>query len=169
MPGRHRLFVGQDQHKFSVAHMTVFPDGSKEKLHGHNFNVSVALDLLQVSPETFLDVGIVKRAIEAQCREWNEHLLLPARSPRLEVVREDGAEVELRLCGKRYLVPAEDVILLPVDNVVVENLSVLFAERFVARMGAALRRDVVAGVEVEVREARGQGGSYYWTWPAPDR
>ena len=36
---RHRIFVGKDVHKFSSAHMTVFPDGSKERLHGHNFMV----------------------------------------------------------------------------------------------------------------------------------
>jgi 6-pyruvoyltetrahydropterin/6-carboxytetrahydropterin synthase len=156
----HRLFVGQDQHKFSVAHMTVFPDGSKEKLHGHNFNVTVALELRSVSFETLLDIGIVKKAVEAQCREWNEHLLVGERNPKLEILRRDD-EVEFRLCGKRYLLPAEDVIFLPVDNIVVENLSVEFARRVVERLGPALRRDVVAGVEVDVREARGQGGSYY--------
>lgn len=164
MPPRHRIFVGQDQHKFSIAHMTVFPDGSKEKLHGHNFNVSVAIDLVQVSFETFMDIGVLKQAVEAQCREWNEHLLLAEKSPRIDLLRRDGIEVEFTLCGKRYVVPAEDVVILPVDNVVVENLSVVFARRLVERMGANLRRDVVAGIEVDVREARGQGGSYYWTW-----
>jgi 6-pyruvoyltetrahydropterin/6-carboxytetrahydropterin synthase len=163
VPPRHRIFVGQDQHKFSIAHMTVFPDGSKEKLHGHNFNVSVALDLIHVSFETFLDIGVLKQAVEAQCREWNEHLLLAERSPRIAFIRRDH-EVEFTLCGKRYVVPAEDAVILPVDNIVVENLSVQFARRLVERLGDKLRRDVVAGIEVDVREARGQGGSYYWAW-----
>jgi 6-pyruvoyltetrahydropterin/6-carboxytetrahydropterin synthase len=143
--------------------MTVFPDGSKERLHGHNFNVSVALDLEEVGIEKLLDLGIVKKAVEAQCREWNEHLLLGTKNPKLELVRTDG-EVEFRLCGKRYVVPAEDVVLLPVDNVVVENLSVEFARRVVERLGSALTPGVVSGIEVEVREARGQGGSYAWTF-----
>lgn len=164
---RHRIFVGQDQHKFSVAHMTVFPDGSKERLHGHNFNVSVALDLRHVSLESFLDLGILKRAIDAQCREWNERLLLPERSPKIVFARRDDHEVDFTLCGKRYVVPAEDAVILPVDNVVVENLSILFAHRLVERMGDTLRRDVVAGVEVDVREARGQGGSYYLAFDDP--
>jgi 6-pyruvoyltetrahydropterin/6-carboxytetrahydropterin synthase len=156
---RHRIFVGQDQHKFSVAHMTVFPDGSKEKLHGHNFNVSVALDLHTVAFGTLLDLGVVKRAVEAQCREWNEHLLLPERCPRLEILRRDE-EVEFRLCGKRYLLPAEDVVFLPVENVIVETLAVELARRIVERLGPALSRDVVAAIEVDVREARGQGGTF---------
>jgi 6-pyruvoyltetrahydropterin/6-carboxytetrahydropterin synthase len=163
-PSRHRIFVGQDQHKFSVAHMTVFPDGSKERLHGHNFNVTVALDLVEASFASFLDIGIVKKALDGLCREWNERLLLAERSPQVEWIRRDDVEVELRLCGKRYVVPAEDAVILPIDNVVVENLSVLVARRLVERMGDALRRDVVAGIEVEVREAAGQGGAYYWSW-----
>jgi 6-pyruvoyltetrahydropterin/6-carboxytetrahydropterin synthase len=161
-PARHRIFVGQDQHKFSVAHMTVFPDGQKEKLHGHNFNVTVALELETVGFETLLDLGIVKKAVEAQCREWNEHLLLGTKNPKLELLRTDG-EVEFRLCGKRYLLPAEDVVLLPVDNVIVENLSIEFARRVVERLGAeTLRAARVSAIQVEVREASGQGGSYTW-------
>jgi 6-pyruvoyltetrahydropterin/6-carboxytetrahydropterin synthase len=157
---RHRIFVGQDQHKFSAAHMTVFPDGSKERLHGHNFNVTVGLDLHTVAQASLLDLGIVKRALGEQCREWHERLLLPERCAALEVLRRD-AEVEFRLCGKRYLLPAEDVVFLPLDNVVVESLAVELAHRIVERLGPWLRPDVVAGVEVEVVEARGQGGRYY--------
>jgi len=144
--------------------MTVFPDGAKERLHGHNYTVGVGLDLREVSFTALLDLGTVAGAVAAQCREWNERLLLPERCPALEIVRRDDAELEFRLQGKRYVVPADDAILLPVDNVIVENLSIEFARRFVARMGAALRRDLVTGVEVEVSEIPGLGGSYYWTW-----
>ncbi len=52
---------------------------------------------------------------------------------------------------------------MPVDNVVVENLSVEFARRVVERLGPTLRPGVVSGIEVEVREAPGLGGSYAWT------
>jgi 6-pyruvoyltetrahydropterin/6-carboxytetrahydropterin synthase len=156
----HRIFVGQDPHKFSAAHMTVFPDGSKERLHGHNFQVSVSLDLRTVELASFLDLGIVKQALLALCREWNERLLLPERCPRLEIVRRDADEVEVRLCGKRYVAPAEDVIFLPVENVIVETLAMELARRLVERLGPALSGGVVTAVGVEVREAPGQGGAY---------
>jgi 6-pyruvoyltetrahydropterin/6-carboxytetrahydropterin synthase len=157
----HRIFVGQDQHKFSVAHMTVFPDGSKERLHGHNFNVSVALDLRVVSFETLLDLGIVKREVERLCREWNEHLLVGERCPALKILRRDAEEIEFTLCGKRYVAPAEDVLLLPLDNIIVETLSMEFGRQLADRLAPVLRIDVVAGLEVDVREARGQGGTFY--------
>jgi 6-pyruvoyltetrahydropterin/6-carboxytetrahydropterin synthase len=140
--------------------MTVFPDGSKERLHGHNFNVTVALDLRLYAFETLLDIGIVKAAVDAQCREWNEHLLLAEHNPYLQILRRDQ-ELEFRLCGRRYVVPADEVVLLPIDNIIVETLSMEFARRVIERLRLVLKSDVVEGVEVDVREARGQGGSTY--------
>ena len=142
--------------------MTVFPDGSKERLHGHNFHVRVTIVLKQVGFEHFLDIGILKRALEAQCREWNEAFLLGESCPRLEIVRRDEAEIEFRLCGKRYVMPSDEVILLPVDNVVVENLTVEFGKRWLARLDGVLTAERVSSVEVDVRELPGQGGS--WTF-----
>jgi 6-pyruvoyltetrahydropterin/6-carboxytetrahydropterin synthase len=158
-PGRHRLFVGKDVHKFSCAHMTVFPDGSKERLHGHNFNVILAIDLVGADPD-LLDFALLKKAMQAQCEEWTERLLLPAESSDLVVLRHDQAELEFRLCGKRYIVPAEDALLLPTRNVVVESLARLFAERMLERIGSALRPDLVCGLEITVTESDGQGASY---------
>jgi hypothetical protein len=44
----HRVLVAREQYKFSCAHMTVFPDGTKERLHGHNYQRSaVDLELLE--------------------------------------------------------------------------------------------------------------------------
>jgi 6-pyruvoyltetrahydropterin/6-carboxytetrahydropterin synthase len=159
----HRLFVGQEQHKFSIAHMTVFPDGSKERLHGHNFHVRITVVLAQVGIEHLLDIGILKRALEAQCKEWNEAFLLGEKCPRLEILRRDEAEIEFRLCGKRYVMPAEDVIVLPVDNIVVENLTVEFGRRWVARLPDVITPDRVSSVEIEIRELPGQGGSWTFT------
>jgi 6-pyruvoyltetrahydropterin/6-carboxytetrahydropterin synthase len=141
--------------------MTVFPDGQKERLHGHNFNVTVALDLRVASIDTLIDLGILKRELDRICREWNEHLLLGERCPALEIKRRDEVEVEFTLCGKRYVLPAEDVIFLPLDNIVVENLSLELGRRLAERLAGELRKDVVIGLEVDVREARGQGGTTY--------
>lgn len=144
--------------------MTVFPDATKERLHGHNFQVTVGIDLADIAFEKFLDFGLVKAAVFGQCQEWDEHLLLPERCPFLTVARSDSLETVFTLCGKRYLVPTEDVILLPVDNVVVESLAVEFTRGLLKRLGDKLAPGVVMGIEVSVSESQGQGGSYYWTW-----
>ena len=157
---RHRIFVGKDNHKFSAAHMTVFPDGTKERLHGHTYQVAVTLELRDVSFASFLDIGILKQAIDAQCRDWNEILLLAEKCPHLRIVRREAGELEFILSGKRYVVPADEALLLPVANVVVESLTEEFASALLARLRPVLTNDIVATLEVVITETRGQGGSY---------
>jgi 6-pyruvoyltetrahydropterin/6-carboxytetrahydropterin synthase len=90
--------------------------------------------------------------------------MLAEQNPYLQILARDDNEIEFRLCGRRYVLPAEDVIILDVDNVTVENLSVVFANQMVGRLGETLTRDVVEGIEVQVLEIRGQGGTFYWRW-----
>jgi 6-pyruvoyltetrahydropterin/6-carboxytetrahydropterin synthase len=155
------LFLGKDAHKFSVAHMTVLPDGSKERLHGHNYQVAMAVWLRDVSFQSFLHFDVFKKALDAQCKEWDEHLLLAEKNPHLEIVRRDAGELEFVLAGKRYVVPADEVKLLPIENVIVETLSQEFCRRFLERLGPSLQKDLVSAVEITVSETAGQGGSFY--------
>jgi 6-pyruvoyltetrahydropterin/6-carboxytetrahydropterin synthase len=161
----HRITIARERHKFSCAHMTVFPDGSKERLHGHNFQVSLAIDLAQLAFERFVEFGVFKRAVEAQCDAWDERLLLAERCPFFRVARRDGAELEFVLCNKRYLVPADEVVLLPIANITVELLAETFAGALAERLGPSLRRDLVAGFELTVDESPGQGATFRWRWP----
>ena len=39
------IHIRKDNLKFSAAHMTVFPDGRKEGLHGHNYQVELTVEL----------------------------------------------------------------------------------------------------------------------------
>jgi 6-pyruvoyltetrahydropterin/6-carboxytetrahydropterin synthase len=162
VPSIHRIFTGKDVHKFSSAHMTVFPDGTKERLHGHNFQVRVAFDLRTTALASLLDFGEVKRALADQCLAWDQRLLLAEKCPCFKLVREDAGELEFVLCEKRYVVPRDEVVLLPLENIVVETLAEAFAHSLLQRLEGLVQPDVVAGMEVTVEESRNQGGSYYW-------
>ena len=139
--------------------MTVRPDGSKERLHGHTYNARVALDLVDISFEKFLDLGRVKRALDEICQELNERLLLPGKNPYFSVRKDADGELEFELCQKRYVVPREDAIILPLDNVIVETLAEWVAERLCVCMPNLA--DSARGVEVEITEVRGQGAVCY--------
>ena len=144
--------------------MTVFPDGGKERLHGHNFQVSAAFALHHTKLGSMLDFALVKRMLVAQCEAWDQRLLLAERCPRFELLRHSAGELEFRLCGKRYVVPDDEVLLLPLTNIVVETLAEQFALELAARLGAGLSREVVESMEVTVCESANQGGSYLWSW-----
>jgi 6-pyruvoyltetrahydropterin/6-carboxytetrahydropterin synthase len=157
----HRIFVAKEGFKFSCAHMTVFPDGTKERLHGHNYRVGAALDLADVSFAKLVDFGPLKAAIRELCGEWRERTLIAAANPHLEIAADGPDELEFRLCGQRYVLPRGDVTLLPLDNLVVEQLAALIAARLADRLRPGWPPGVVTGLEVTVLESEGQGATHY--------
>jgi 6-pyruvoyltetrahydropterin/6-carboxytetrahydropterin synthase len=153
----HRIRIARAEHKFSCAHMTVFADGTKERLHGHNYTIAVALDVERIDLAAMIPFAPIKSAIGALCTAWKEHVLLAERNPCFEIVR-DSEELEFRLCGERYVLPRRDALLLPVDNISVEALA--------AHVASVLRDELlevglrhVIGLEVTVEESPGQGAS----------
>jgi 6-pyruvoyltetrahydropterin/6-carboxytetrahydropterin synthase len=153
---RHRIVLAREQHKFSCAHMTVFADGTKERLHGHNYTIAVAVDVDRVDLQAMIPFAPIKAAIAELCATWKEHLLVAATNPFLELIS-DGDELEFRLCGDRYVMPRQDAILLPIDNISVEALAAHVAT--ILERIAALDATHVRALEVTVAESPGQGAS----------
>jgi 6-pyruvoyltetrahydropterin/6-carboxytetrahydropterin synthase len=158
----HTIRIARAEHKFSCAHMTVFADGSKERLHGHNYTVAVALEVERVDVAAMIPFAPIKAAIAELCAAWKERVLLAAHNPWFEVMGDGGSalgdELEFRLCGARYVMPLGDALLLPIDNVSVEALA--------AHAAALLRDRLVAlgllhalALEVVIEESPGQGAS----------
>lgn len=138
--------------------MTVFPDGTKERLHGHNYTIAVALELSDISFESMVPFAKIKAAIADLCAEWKEHLFLPQHNPHLEMVTPGPPETEFKLCGQRYVLPTEDVIVLPIDNIAVEPLAAHTAALLLDRLRSAFGT-VVTAFEVTIDESPGQGAS----------
>ena len=141
--------------------MTVFPDGRKERLHGHNYYVSLRIELSDISFQNLIEFASIKAEVARLCLEWKEHTLLATENPHFELVRDADGELEFKLCGKRYVLPREDVLLLPIDNIAVEPLSAHIAELLAARLGDLMRHEAVLGLEVTVTESVKQGASCY--------
>ena len=152
----HRIRIARAEHKFACAHMTVFPDGTKERLHGHNYAVGVELEVARIDLQAMIPFDRVKIAIRDVCAAWKERVLVAAKSPFLELIRDDD-ELELRLCGERYVMPRQDALLLPIDNITVEALAAHLA--LVLRDKLALDPAVVTALTVSVDESPGQGAS----------
>jgi 6-pyruvoyltetrahydropterin/6-carboxytetrahydropterin synthase len=138
----HRILIARAEHKFSCAHMTVFADGTKERLHGHNYTVAVTLEVERIDLPAMIPFAPIKAAIAAQCRAWKERVLLAGRNPHF-VVLHDHHELEITLCGERYVFPRHDVLILPIDNISVEAL---------AAHVAALLRDQLAALDLHAIE-----------------
>lgn len=154
-----RITIARDQYKFSCAHMTVFPDGSKERLHGHNYTVAIALELSDVSFAKIIPFAAIRAALAELCSAWKERVLVAEDNPHFKLVRHEAAEIEFLLCGKRYVLPNEDVLLLPIDNIAVEPLAGYCAELLRQRLSGILSLPHVRTLEVTVAESPGQGAT----------
>lgn len=156
-----RLHVVTDHDRLYCGHMTVYPNGRKERLHGHNFQIFLAIDLADGSMATMIDLDVARIALDAICREWKERLLLAARNPFFAVVTETEAELEFRLCGERYVVPRVEVVLLPIENASVEGLAAHIGDLLRAAMPSVVANPIVLGLEIRVEELPGIGATCY--------
>ncbi|HEU4613755.1 MAG TPA: 6-carboxytetrahydropterin synthase [Kofleriaceae bacterium] len=154
---KHRIVIAREQYKFSCAHMTVFPDGTKERLHGHNYTVAVAIDVDSVALADMIPFTPIKQALGELCATFKERVLLAQHNPHFEIVRDDG-ELEFRLCGERYVLPRGDALLVPVDNISVEQLAAHVASVLRGKL-SVLDAPHVRALEVTVEESPGQGAS----------
>ncbi len=165
--GRHRIEIAREEHKFSAAHMTVFADGSKERLHGHNFQLVLSLWVRSIATREMCDFGIIKRVVRELCAELNERTLVALNNPHLQVTVESndgdtaaGRElVRLTHATGEYLLPRTDVVLLPLENATTEQLACWLHGELCRRLRNRLP-PVVESLEVGVLETPGQGGFY---------
>lgn len=149
------LHLSKQSMKFSAAHTTVFPDGSRERLHGHNYHVSCTLELHEFS---FIPFAQFKKIVKQCCEAWDEKVLLPAKCRFFKLKADSSNEMEFTLCDRRYVLPKEDVELLPVENITSEELSRLLAEKISKEIQ-------VKKIKVTVEETEGQGASYSYAPP----
>jgi 6-pyruvoyltetrahydropterin/6-carboxytetrahydropterin synthase len=155
MPGaEYRVIVAKEYLKFAAAHFIAHP-GFRERLHGHNYQVSVRVDGRLEDDGYVLDFGVVKAAAKAVCGELDDRVLLPERSDCLTIER-SGASVRVR-CedGSEFAFPATDVVLLPIAHTSAEELARHVLGRIRERLPELGRRGVTS-IEVGVAEAPGQ-------------
>jgi len=146
--------------KFSAAHMATFSDGSPERLHGHNYQVRAELSGLLDAAGMVLDVGVLKQWVRALCDELDERVLIALRNPMIQVTETDG-QVHLRCKEKSYSIPAEDCVLLPLENTTMEYLAHYVAERLFEQVQREPGAERMSRLRVWVSETSGQSAS--WT------
>lgn len=158
---RWSIEVDKQDFRFSAAHFLIFPDGSAERLHGHNYRVFVEVEAELDEHGLVIDFQRIKPCVRTLLAGLDERLLLPGEHRELTVERlADEDAVEVRYRERRYVVPAAEVRVLPVNNTSTENLAALIGRE----LGELLPREF-EGVRVErlrvaVEETPGQRGVY---------
>lgn len=160
---RWSISVDKEYLKFSVAHFLIFPDGSQERLHGHNYRVTLELEAGLDEHGLVLDFIEVKPVVRDLCDELDEHWIIPGEHPVLtHAVREDGV-MEVRYRDSYYAAPAGDCIVLPINNTSAENLSAWIGREMLKRLRAKFPSLHIHRMALAVEETPGQRGVYHYS------
>ena len=154
------IVLEKEYFKFSCAHFLIFPDGTKERLHGHNYRVRVEIVGDLSDRGLVIDFIEAKPVIRELCEELDEHWLVPAEHPELKIERRDDGRTEVVYREDRYLAPSDEVIALPVNNTSAENLATWFGKELLIRLEGLFDIAQVSKLRVAVSETDGQSGVY---------
>ncbi len=150
----------KENFKFSSGHFTIFSQHERENLHGHNFQVQVRFTAEISADGISFDYRTLKTRVETLCRQLNEHFLLPGRSPYLDIT-ESGDYVYAVFNREKIPFLKRDVLILPIANITLEELSRWFLEQFLEDQ-TRLNDDGVHRIEVKVYSGPGQSASAFW-------
>ncbi|MEH6582395.1 MAG: 6-carboxytetrahydropterin synthase [Halioglobus sp.] len=151
------LYIDKESHKFSAAHYTIFSARERERLHGHNYSVSVRI-VAPVGENGFsADYNVYKTRLKALCDSLDEYLLLAENSP-YQTIEEEGACYRVKFADDEMLFLQSDTLLLPIRNATVEEFAhFLLGKLVIESDGEDLRE-----IELCVASGPGQRACSLW-------
>ena len=154
-----RIEVDKDYFNFASAHFLVFADGKREALHGHNYQVSVAVEGELDRAGVVLDFITFKPLIKQVCDELDHRTLIQQNCRALKI-QGQGKHLHVTYKDQRIVLPQNDALLLPVANTSTELLAEYIAGQLRRRVGRNFPGAKLKIIEVGVEETRGQKGFY---------
>jgi len=159
---RWSIELEKEYFKFSAAHFLIFPDGSAERLHGHNYRVFVEIEAALTRFGLVMDFVQVKPLVRELVDELDEHWLVPGEHPEVLLEERDDGVLELRYRERYYAAPREDVVVLPINNTSAENFASWLGRELVRRLSERFADVAVQNLRLAVEETSGQRGVYYF-------
>jgi 6-pyruvoyl-tetrahydropterin synthase len=138
------LVLEKDNLRFFAAHFVAKLDPVtgkvlRETLHGHNYKVVVEVTgPKQVDSPYIIDKNDIQDATKRICDEFHSKMLIPLRSPALEVTvgSPDKEHVTMKVKGVNevFQFPLKDSKLLDMEYTSIEDLAEHFTKRIYAEL-----------------------------------
>ncbi|HLB42723.1 MAG TPA: 6-carboxytetrahydropterin synthase [Gammaproteobacteria bacterium] len=154
------LEIHKEELSFSAGHFTIFSATEREHLHGHNYNVHVAFNIYIKQNGLSFDYRFYKKKILTLCALLDRHFLLPSQSPYL-TINENTEYLIAHFNQQNIYFPKEDVVILPLTNITIEELSHWFLKKLLEDE-AELIQHHINGITVNVYNGPGQSGGVIW-------
>lgn len=164
--------VSKDTFKFNAAHFVAY-NGFRERLHGHNYKLSIRLLGSRTLGQDgyVLDFGELKAVAKKVCKELNEYFICPMYSNVITIQEDEtqgggGGQQQQQqqpnwklLCqdGAQFSFPKSDVVMLPIVHSTVEEIAIYCWGQILIGLDAKyLIQRGIHTMEVTCAEAVGQ-------------
>jgi 6-pyruvoyltetrahydropterin/6-carboxytetrahydropterin synthase len=152
--------ISKEDIKFSAAHFTIFNANERERLHGHNYAVQLAVTALVGDDGICFSYRDIKTRLPQLCEELDEYTLIPQFSPHLRI-DDDGEFFNVWFNAEKIPLRKSDTLLLPIRNSTVEEFARYLRDRFVGDGKFLIERGICVAV-MKVSSGPGQSGSASW-------
>jgi 6-pyruvoyltetrahydropterin/6-carboxytetrahydropterin synthase len=151
----YKIKIEKDRIKFSSAHFTIFSESEAERLHGHNYYVTIEIETQDCDNLGFAtNMKPLKDIAFELSQELDEYVLLPSQNPHLKIST-TADQVNCIWNQKNYSFPKEDIKILPLTNITCENLAFWFWNKMKPQLPPSIKR-----LGVSVKETHGQESVY---------
>lgn len=146
--------------EFSAGHFTIFSATNREPLHGHNFTVAAEIEADVDDNGMTFDYKLYKDKIIALCDSLNNYFLIAEYNPHTRIEKnEKYTVVHFHEDAIPFL--EKDIIILPLANISIEELSRWFAEQLLEDTGS-LKKYGVSRMTIKVFTKPGQCACFTW-------
>jgi len=136
--------------KFSASH---FIPGHEKcgRLHGHAYIIRLILEGEKGERSMIMDFVVLKKVLRSIADQFDHRVLIPGNCPLIDLKL--GKEIVVKVQGKRYVFPAEDVVILDAEESSAEEIARVILEILLKEIRFPKN---VTRVEVGVYEELGQ-------------
>lgn len=146
---------------FAAGHFTIFSSTDREALHGHNYEVALTLEFRVSENGLNFDYRLYKAKLVALCKSLDQRFLLPTQSPHLKIETTDDQCIA-HFNGEKISFPTKDIVLLPISNTTLEELSRWFLEKLLLDKEELAQYDIQT-LTMKVLSGEAQSGASTWT------
>ena len=136
--------MAKENMQFTAGHVTIFSATERERMHGHQYSVYIALTAIIKHNGMAFDYRYYKKKVAALCEILNQRFLMPQYSPYMTMV-----------------LLKEDVTVLPLANITTEELSRWFVLEL-TKDKATLDKHHIQKLLVKVSTSHIQSASHEW-------
>ena len=161
MPEKFSVRINKDYFIFSAAHFITYDGDKCERLHGHNYRVSVDVHGPLDDNEYVVDFIALRDELVQITTDLDHQMILPTNHPTIKV-EESEKSVEVTFEDRRWVFPRDDCKLLPIANTTTELLAKYIGEKLIDRLKD---RNIsgIRGMAIGVDENEGQWGIWDWS------